>query len=101
MPERGLPSVVSAAPASRAHAVIRNKDVGESIVIVVREAHAKRAPLDRRNPGTLADVFECAITTVAIKNICGDWELSRRAVGLPLAAADLAVLRIPYHVARA
>src|SRR6202034_2223483 len=48
----------------------------------------------------MADVFECAIAAVAIKNICGRGKLSRRAVGLPLGPADLAVLRIPYHVAR-
>src|ERR1700733_16237284 len=48
----------------------------------------------------LADVFECAIAAIAIKDICGRWELSWRAIGLPLAPAYLAVLRIPHHVAR-
>src|SRR6202020_1488202 len=47
-----------------AHAVVGNEDVGESIVIVVREAHAQRAALDGRNPGRTADVFECAIAAV-------------------------------------
>src|SRR5580693_8991881 len=48
----------------------------------------------------LADVFECAIAAIAIKEICGRWELSWRAIGLPLAPAYFAVLRIPHHVAR-
>src|SRR5271163_4850731 len=48
----------------------------------------------------MADVFECAIAAIAIKDICGRRELSWRAIGLPLAPADLAVLCIPYHVTR-
>ena len=31
-----------------AHAIVRNENIGEAVVIVVGKGHAERAPLDRR-----------------------------------------------------
>src|SRR5580693_7023188 len=83
-----------------AHAVVRDENIGESVVIIVREGDAERASFDRGDSGPLADVFECAIAAVAIEDIRGRGEFGRRTVGLPLASANLAVLRVPEHVSR-
>ncbi len=82
-----------------AHAVVRYEDVGESIVIVVREADAERAPLERSDTGSLADVFKSAIAAIAVEEVRGRREFGGRAVCLPLVAANFAVLGVPYHVA--
>src|SRR5580700_11005210 len=83
-----------------AHAVVRDENIGESVVIVVREGYAQRAPFERGDSGLLADVFECAIAAIAIKDVRGRGEFGRRTVRLPLASANLAVLRVPEHVSR-
>src|SRR5580704_819759 len=54
-----------------AHAVVRHEDVCKSIVIIVRKADTERAPLERRDAGALADVFECAIAAVAVEQVRG------------------------------
>ena len=82
-----------------AHAVVGHENVGESVAIVIGERDAERAALERGDAGTLADVFECAVAAIAVKNIGGLREFGGRAVRLPLVAADLAVLGVPQHVA--
>src|SRR5580704_12767848 len=82
------------------HAVIRNENIGESIVIVIRERHAERPALARSNVGMFADVLESAIAAIAVQNASGGRKCSRRAVSLPLVPADFAVLRVPEHITR-
>src|SRR5271170_4653863 len=83
-----------------AHAIVRNENIGETIVIVVGKRHTKGTPLERGDAGALADVFECAIAAIAIKDIGRCREFGGRTVRLPFIAANLAVLRVPEHVAR-
>ena len=81
------------------HSVVSDVDVGETIVVAIRERHPQSSSFFRRDPGALADILECAVAAVAIKNVGCSRELFRRTVGMPLAAAALAVFRIPFHVA--
>ena len=83
-----------------AHAVVRDKDIGKSVVIVIGKRDAKRAALKRPYAGAKAYVFKGAVTTIAIEDIRRRRELGWRAIRLPLTAADLAVLGIPLHIPR-
>src|SRR5258708_1317621 len=82
------------------HAVVGNIDVGESIAIVIGKGDAQTVSLLCGNSRALAHVLEGAVAPVVVKNVGRAGKLSRWTIGVKVAAAVLAVLRVPLHVAR-
>src|SRR5579872_591046 len=82
------------------HAVVCYIDVGESIAIVVGKGHPEAMPFLSGDARVLTYIFKSSVAPVVIKNVCGARKFSRRTIGVKVAAAVLAVLRVPFHVTR-
>src|SRR5260370_24334297 len=80
------------------HAIVGDKDVCESVGVVVRERGAQGASLLCGDAGRLADILESSITPVAIENAGGWRKLGWRTVGMPVPATNLVMVRIQFHV---
>src|SRR6266446_5529710 len=82
------------------HAIVGNIDVGKSVAIVIGERHTQTVPFLGCNFRALAHILECAVSAIVVENVGGAWKFSGRTVGMKIAAAVFAVLRVPVHVAR-
>src|SRR6266851_424543 len=81
------------------HAVIRNKNVGEAVAIVVGERNAKSLSLLRGKSCVFANVFECAVTAIPVEKTGGGRKRARRTISVPVTAANFIVIGVPLHVA--
>src|SRR5208337_702260 len=81
------------------HAIVRYKDVSETVAIVVRESYSQRASLLGRNAGALAHIGKSSIAVVVIKDVSRGRELFWRTISMVVTAAILIMFRIPLHVA--
>src|SRR5258708_18432928 len=80
------------------HAVVGDENVREAVVVIIGEGHAQSAALLGSDAGFLANVFEGAVATIAIKKVGSSRKFARRAVGLPSPTAGLAMSGVPFHV---
>src|SRR6266853_2880986 len=81
------------------HAVVRDKNVGEAVAIVVGERNAKSLSLFRGKSCVFANVFECSITAIPVEETGGSWKCARRTISMPVTAANFIVIGVPLHVA--
>src|SRR5271168_4098719 len=81
------------------HAVVGDKNVREAISVVVGERNAERLSFFCRNTGPLADVLEGTVAAVPIEQAGRRGKYAGRAIGMPVAAANLVVIGVPFHVA--
>src|SRR5260370_41368285 len=79
------------------HAAVRNENIGVAVAVVISEGHAQRAPFFCRYPRAYADVFKGPVPSIVIKNARRGRKLRWGTVSVPIAAADLAMLRVPFH----
>src|SRR6266849_3376928 len=81
------------------HAVIRNKNVGEAVAIVVGERNAKSLSLLRGKSCVFANVLECAVTAIPVEKTGGGRKRARQTISVPVTAANFIVIGVPLHVA--
>src|ERR1700691_1034078 len=81
------------------HTIVGNIDVGKSIAIIIGAGHTQTVAFPGCNSGALAHILEGAISAIVVENVGGAGKFSGRTVGVKIAAAVLAVLHIPIHVA--
>jgi hypothetical protein len=81
------------------HPIVRHKNVGKSIAIVVSECYAQSAAFFRGDARALADVRKSSIAIVVIENAGGGRKFFRRTIGMIVPAAIFIVFRVPVHVA--
>ena len=81
------------------HAVVGDEYISEAVAVVVGEGHAQGPSLFGGNTRFLADIRECTVAVIVIKDARRRGKFLRRTVGVPLSAADLAVFRVPFHIA--
>src|SRR5579863_1617509 len=80
------------------HAVVRYINVGKSVSIVVRKRHSETVAFLRRDPRSLAYIFNRSVSAVVVENVGGAGKFSRRTIGVKVAATIFAVLSVPLHV---
>src|SRR6267143_1628741 len=81
------------------HAVVGDEYISEAVGIVVGEGHSQSATFFSGDSRFLAYVSKSAAAVIVIQNVAGGGKLFRRAVSVPLSAAGLAVLAVPFHIA--
>src|ERR1700722_14658682 len=81
------------------HAVVGDKDVRESITIVVGKGHTQAVTFLGGNSRACSYVLESSVAAVMVENVGRARKLARRTVGVAVPAAVLAVLRVPLHIA--
>src|SRR6266403_425691 len=82
------------------HAVVRNKNVGEPVAIIIGERNAESSPLLGGESRARADVFERAIAAIPIEKTSGGRKNAGRTISVPVTTANFIVIGVPLHVAR-